>query len=317
MALPTFEVLCQQARQAIAERDWEKARQAYLQALGLKSDSADIHQGLATVCFQLRDLPSAAHHFKEVTRLDPQRAGAFINLGAVCNLLDRLDDAIAALRKGIQLDPQRGEGYYNLGLVYRRKNQVDLAVHAYREAIRVSPRMADAHYNLGNLHLEKEQYRQALDCYSQALQVRPDWEKAKQGVLQAREGIAVEQAEERTRPIEEAPAPPPPVASRKLDPNKMVDPEHHGTLLSSLHKATIEAENHGRTFHELAVNHLEPAVKELSAALITPDATLTSLDSCLQKFEEVIRSIRSTRDNLSTSIAKVRLLGEELVKNAS
>jgi tetratricopeptide (TPR) repeat protein len=177
MALPTIDALCQQARQAIAERDWETARQAYLQALGLKSDSADIHQGLATVCFQLRDLPSAAHHFKEVTRLDPHRPGAFINLGAVCNLLDRLDEAIAALRKGIQLDPQRGEGYYNLGLVYKRKGQVDLAIHAYREAIRVNPRLADAHYNLGNVYLEKEQYRQAAGFYQQALKVRPGWEK--------------------------------------------------------------------------------------------------------------------------------------------
>src|SRR5262245_31668363 len=112
MAVQSYEVLCQHARQAIAKRDWEKARQSYLQALGLKSDSADIHQGLATVCFQLRDLTSAAYHFKEVTRLDPLRAGAYINLGAVYNLLDQLDDAVTALRRGIQLDPQRAEGYY-------------------------------------------------------------------------------------------------------------------------------------------------------------------------------------------------------------
>src|SRR5262249_22583957 len=74
MAAPhSIDALCQQARQAFAERNWEKARQAYQQALGLKSDVPDIHQGLATVCFQMRDLAGAAHHFKEVTRLDPRR----------------------------------------------------------------------------------------------------------------------------------------------------------------------------------------------------------------------------------------------------
>ena len=114
MAVSTIDALCQQARLAIAERNWEKARQAYLHALGQKSDAPDIHQGLATVCFQLRDLASAAYHFKEVTRLDPLRAGAFINLGAVYNLLDQLDEAVTALRRGIQLDGQRAEGYYNL-----------------------------------------------------------------------------------------------------------------------------------------------------------------------------------------------------------
>src|ERR1700719_1089408 len=91
--------LCQRAREAIEQREWEKAKQAYLMALGLKSDLPDVHYGLATVYFQLRELTSAAHHFKEMTRLDPQRVGAFVNLGAVLNLLDQLDEAIVALRR--------------------------------------------------------------------------------------------------------------------------------------------------------------------------------------------------------------------------
>src|SRR5436309_13873347 len=128
-----IEKLCQRARQAFEARDWQKAKQVYLQALGLKSDLPDVHYGLATVYFQLRELTSAAHHFREVTRLDPLRAGAFINLGAVLNLLQQYDEAIIALRRGIQIDPQRTEGYYNLGLVYRRKGQPELAVTAYKE----------------------------------------------------------------------------------------------------------------------------------------------------------------------------------------
>src|SRR2546423_12322495 len=185
MVVESVEVLCMKAREAIAQRDPQKARQFYQQALGLRADVPDVHYGLATVCFQLKDLHGAAHHFKEVTRLDPLRAGAFINLGAVYNLLDQLDEAIVALRRGIQLDAQRAEGYYNLGLVYRRKGQTDLAIHAYREALRLNPRMADACYNLGNLHLDKEQYTQAVTCYKQALQIRPNWDKAQQGLTNA------------------------------------------------------------------------------------------------------------------------------------
>src|SRR5215470_9825198 len=83
MVAESVDVLCMKAREAIAQRNPEKARQLYLQALGLRSDVPDVHYGLATVCFQLKDLHSAAHHFKEVTRLEPRHAGAFINLGAV------------------------------------------------------------------------------------------------------------------------------------------------------------------------------------------------------------------------------------------
>src|SRR5712692_4466892 len=141
MVSESIETLCHKARQAVAQGQYEQARQLYLQALGLKSDAPDVHYGLATVCFLLHDLPSAAYHFKEVTRLDPLRSGAHINLGAVYNRMGLLDEAIPVLRRGIQLDHGRAEGYYNLGVVYRRKGQPDLAIQAYREAVRINPRM--------------------------------------------------------------------------------------------------------------------------------------------------------------------------------
>ena len=316
---PTIEALCQQARQAIAERNWEKARQVYLQALGQQSESADIHQGLATVCFQLRDLPSAAHHFKEVTRLDPLRAGAFINLGAVYNLLDRLDDAINALRRGIQLDSQRAEGYYNLGLVYRRKGQIDLAIHAYREALRLNPRMADACYNLGNLYLDKEQYKQAVECYKQALQIRPNWEKALQGLAHTQEVLAeASSTAEEEAEAEKAAAPAEkPAASATIDPHRLIDPEHHGLLLNTLHKATIESETHGRDFCRVVEEEIEPVIKELSSCLITPDVSIAALDACIQRFDNALSHMRTARDNLQNSVRKVRTLGDKLVTEAS
>src|SRR6516162_4963041 len=184
MAKENVESLCKKAQQAIAQSDNDLAKQYYLRALSLRSDAPDVHYGLATVCFLQNDLPGAAYHFKEVTRLDPLRAGAYINLGAVYNRLNQLDEAIPVLRRGIQLDTGRAEGYYNLGIVYRRKGQNDLAIQAYREAVRINPRMADAHYNLGNLYLEKEQYTLALAHYRQAVDQRPTWEKALNGLEQ-------------------------------------------------------------------------------------------------------------------------------------
>src|SRR6266568_4373114 len=132
MAKETVESLCQQAQHAITVGDHEMARSCYQQAIGLRSDNPDAHYGMATVCFLLNELPNSAYHFKEVTRLDPLRAGAYINLGAVYNRLDQVDEAIQVLRRGIQLDTHRAEGYYNLGLAYRRKKQIELAIQAYQ-----------------------------------------------------------------------------------------------------------------------------------------------------------------------------------------
>lgn len=297
-----IERLCLKARQAIQARDWEKAKQAYLMALGLRSDAPDIHMGLATVYFQLRELTSAAHHFREVTRLDPLRAGAYINLGAVLNLLQELDDAVAALRRGIQLDPQRVEGYYNLGLVYRRKGQLDLSLQAYREAIRLNPRMADAYLNLANLYVEKRQYRQAIQSYDEALKLRPNWDKVLEGRAHAQALLAGERPAAAARPAGG------PASTGRLPPaeEKIVDPNLHANLLTGLHTGAEAAEELGRRFQGVLTQEMDEAIKELSSCLLYADASLSELDACINRFEQALEHVLAGQRNLESGIARLQ-----------
>jgi tetratricopeptide (TPR) repeat protein len=297
MSEAAIAALLQQARQAIEQRDWAKAKQTYLQALGLESDLPDVHYGLATVYFALRELTSAAHHFKEVTRLDPHRVGAYVNLGAVYNLLDQLDDAVAALRRSIQLDGKRVEAYYNLGLVYRRKGSIDLAIQAYREALRLNPRMADAHLNLGNLLFDKEQFKQAVNHYEEALKLRPGWEKARDGLEAAKAAASGE-----IRPdVEEAAAAG--HAGNLLD--QAADPAAHHALLNSLHHAVVDAEAVGRQMEQVLENEVEPSIKELSSCLLYPEGARSELDECVKKFEAALARLRETRLTLHGRVQKV------------
>jgi tetratricopeptide (TPR) repeat protein len=305
MAPDKIERLCLKAREAIGQRDWEKAKQVYLMALGLRSDLPDVHYGLATVYFQLRELTSAAHHFKEVTRLDPLRAAAYINLGAVHNLLGQLDDAVAALRRGIQLDPQRVEGYYNLGLVYRRKGQIDLSIQAYREAIRLNPRMADAHLNLANLYLDKQQHRQALQFYDQALQVRPGWDKA----LEGREHVQAVMSGDLPAAEPAAGRGPAKVAAPSGDLDRVADPTLHGALLTALHQTTIISEEVGRQFQRILLEEVEPAIKELSSCLLYPEGPRSELDECVQKFEQALQHLQATQVTFKSNLTRLRQLG--------
>ncbi|HBI41801.1 MAG TPA: hypothetical protein DDY78_02965 [Planctomycetales bacterium] len=309
MSAATIDGLFQKARLAIEERDWPTAKMMYLQALGLKSDMPDVHYGLATVYFQLRELTSAAHHFKEVTRLDPQRVGAFVNLGAVLNLLDQLDDAIVALRRSIQLDGKRVEGYYNLGLVYRRKGQTDLAIQSYREALRLNPRMADAHLNLGNLLFEKEQFRQAQNHYEEALKLRPGWEKAQDGLRAAKdEGFLGENkgsASSSTnlgssgRIVKSG--------SGVLD--QAVDPTVHATLLTNLHQGTIDSMDASRLVQQILEKEVEPSIKELSNCLLyAGGGGGGDFEECAKKFEAAAQHMRDMQSALGRRMAKLREL---------
>lgn len=304
------EKLLQRAQQAIAERDWEKAKQVYLMALGHRSDLVDVHYGLATVYFQLRELTSAAHHFREVTRLDPGRSGAYINLGAVLNLLEQFDEAVAALRKSIQIDPKRVEGYYNLGLVYKRKGQSDLAISAYREALRLNPRMPDAHLNLGNLFLEREQHRLALQHYEQAAALRPGWEKADDGIAQAKAAL---QGPPAAAPAAAAGSSATHRAATGIgpsDPDRLVDPVTHATFLTNLHQATALWEETGRLLHKIVGDEIEPVIKELSSALLHKDGSRGELEACISKFEGALGRMKTAHQALKAQAGKIAEIGD-------
>jgi tetratricopeptide (TPR) repeat protein len=307
MATDTVENLCQQAKHATAKGKPEEARQLYLQALGQKSHSPDIHYGLATVCFLLNDLGSSAHHFAEVTRLDPMRPGAYINLGAVLNRMGDYAQAVEALRKGLKLDPKRAEGYYNLGLVLRNSGQPEKAVEAYLEATRLNPKMIDAHYNLANVYLDLHRYAEAAERYQLVLQLRPDWDKAVKGLAaaQAKRG---DQARSPAGgiPVAEPPRPP--------DPARVIDPEEQGEVLKDIYKATAESEEQGRAFLKTLETEVEPALKGIYTAILRPKAG-QNIDECVEDFEKAIADMRSVHDRLKLSIERVRTLSEQLWKS--
>jgi tetratricopeptide (TPR) repeat protein len=295
MAAENLEAFCQHAREAIEQRDWDRAKQEYLKALGLKSDVPDVHYGLATVYFQLNELTSAAHHFKEVTRLDHRRAGAYVNLGAVLNLLTEYDEAITVLRKGIALDPKRTEGYYNLGLVHKRKGQLDLAIQAYREAIRINPRLGDAHLNLANVYLDKKQYRQAVAHYEHALQVRPGWAKALEGMALAQAALTAGTDATESRVIQ----------SEVQEGERLVDPTVHTEFLTELHRASVESEEIGKHLQTILIAELEPAIKELSLSLLATHGAGGELADRVSKFEDSTSHILESQKSLKESLAKI------------
>lgn len=303
MASP-IEEMRHTAQEALAQGDYQQARQLYRQALATHGDHPDVHYGLATVCFLLNDLNGAAYHFLEVTRLDPARAGAHVNLGAVYNRLERYDEAIAALRKGIQLDGSRAEGYYNLGVVYRQREQLEMAIQAYREATRINPRMADAHYNLANIYLEKEQFPLALAHYRHALDLRPKWEKAQRGLESA---LAAQNPD--TQPTE---APLLPAAGAKLDPDRLLDPNFHGALLRDLHQAVIDMDRQGHQLLNVISTDVEHAIRDLSNCLLFPNNPGNDLTGQIQKFNIVVSQLQALQQLMQKNMKKARELGEQV-----
>jgi tetratricopeptide (TPR) repeat protein len=299
----------QKAQEALSRGHHQEARQIYQQALGYNSENPDIHYGIATVCFLLGDLHSAVYHFKEVIRLDPLRAGAFINLGAVFNRLGQYEDSLTTLRRGIQLDANRAEGYYNIALVYKQLGQLEMAVNAYREAIRLNPRMYDAHYNLGNIFLEKEQYALAIAHYRQALEIRPDWEKGRDAL----EAVLAEQAAHLESGAAKATAPGAHPGAA-LDPHRIIDPQVHGNFLRELHEVVIETDKHSQGILEFLQREVEEAIRELSICILTPKDPKHNLDDQIRRFDSVVTKLHQLKEVMQKRLSRAKSLCEQIVK---
>jgi tetratricopeptide (TPR) repeat protein len=309
MSKDPIDVLRQKAQEAITRGQYQEARQIYQQALGYRSDNPDVHYGIATACFLVGDQHSAVYHFKEVIRLDPLRAGAYINLGAVYNRLGQLEEALATLRRGIQLDATRSEGYYNLGLVYRQLGQLEMAINAYREAVRLNPRMHDAHYNLGNIFFEKGQMALAIAHYKSALDIRPSWEKAGNALAHAQ----AEQASKETGSAVVKPPEPVIATPANLDPDRLIDPNVHGNMLRNLHDLVVETDSHSHEMLEFLQKEVETAIRDLSICILTPNDPKHNLDDQIKRFDEAVQKLQSLQETLQSRLGRARQLGEQII----
>ncbi len=289
------ELLCSRAQQAIAARDWEKAKQFYLLALEFRADIAEVHYGLATVYYQLRDLANAAHHYMEVTRLEPTRARAFINLGAALHQLGEQEDAETALCKGLQLDSRMGEGYYLLGLVHKSKRQIDRALVAFTEAVRCNPRLADALFELGQMYVQKNQPDLALPLFEQALRVRPNWDK----LVAARQEATALLARSS---VKQPPTAAAPVANSLA---RIVNPDTDQLLLMDLHQVAGLTEKQSEQLAKILSEQIAPLLVELSRLLVNPKSLRSDLVTCITQFESAVERTRSAEQVLKDQAHKL------------
>jgi tetratricopeptide (TPR) repeat protein len=296
MAPNKVELLCARAQQAMAARDWDKARQFYLLALEFRADTAEVHYGLATVYFQLGDMANAAHHYMEVTRLEPTRARAFIQLGAALHRLGEVEDAETALCMGLQIDERNSEGYYLLGLVHRSKDQLDKALFAFTEALRCNPKLADALLAKAEIHVLKHQPELALPCYEHALRLRPNWDKA----LSARQAAQLMLSQMPPRPPQQAPA------EETAGGSRIVHPDTDGALLSELHQIAGFTEQKGELLAKVLGEQIAPLLVELSRLLVNPRSLRSDLGTCLTLFESALERVRSARQGLTDETRKLK-----------
>jgi tetratricopeptide (TPR) repeat protein len=195
--MPTadLESLCKEGRKCFREGKYQQAIAIFEKALTLDVDQVEVHDGLATSYFVMKQYDQAVAHFTRASQLRPMDPKPLINLGAVLNRQGEYQKAADVLKKALTRDGKAVEAYYNLGIAYRGLNQMAMAVDSYKEALKINPRMLDAMQNLGNVYLVMGNSKGAVDQYKKALEINPDSERAQRGLQRAEEALAAAKAQ--------------------------------------------------------------------------------------------------------------------------
>ncbi len=139
----------------------------------------DMHLSLANTLVQRNCWDEAANIYRNLLRLDPNRAEAYFNLGGVLNKQGKLDEAINSFRAFANLVPDNAQVHYSLGNTFKKQGDLESAIASYREAIIRQPNYAEALYNLANSLVECQQIDEAILCYESAIAFQQNFNQAK------------------------------------------------------------------------------------------------------------------------------------------
>jgi tetratricopeptide (TPR) repeat protein len=157
---------------------FEKAEDAYRNALRLNPNNAVAHNNLGALLQALKRLEEAEREYRETIRINPKYTEAHNNLGNLLKDLEKEEEAEREYREAIRINPNDSEIHLNLGSLLENLKRLEEAESEYREAIRINPNDADVHFILGLFLLEKlkrveeaeKEYREAIRLNSNHVQ---------------------------------------------------------------------------------------------------------------------------------------------------
>ncbi len=162
--------------------DYESAGLFFRQAIERHTRPADqavSWDSLGDVYMALADYKQALAAYQEASRLTPHEAMPWYSLGNAYVALERDNEAIEPYRRAIELDPAYPWSYHQLGLVYERRAEYAPAMILFQQAIerhQDNPARARSWASLGDVYSALGRQQEAIDAYCQAVALDQSFE---------------------------------------------------------------------------------------------------------------------------------------------
>ena len=151
---------------------------AYVRAIELEPDWAEMHALLGIALQILGQHDDAIRAFRQAIRIKPEDAQCWSNLGVLLQDCGRSDEAISALQRAVEYNPRFTEAYANLGVILRAQGRLNEAIDMFRRALALQPNYAQAHANLGACFSMAGRLDAAASSLRVATILQPDYAEA-------------------------------------------------------------------------------------------------------------------------------------------
>ncbi len=118
------------------EKQFDKARASFQQALGINGSSAAAHFELGQELERQGQMDQAIEEYQATIRLDPDKSAAHTHLAAAYTREGRYPEAIQAYQEVIKKHPRNPAAHNGLGVAYSKTDQRDKAIETLGQAVR-------------------------------------------------------------------------------------------------------------------------------------------------------------------------------------
>lgn len=157
-----------------------KAKEAYLKALELDRNNADLWYNLAIVYIELKEPNEALKNFNRALELNPKHKLALFNSAILMQESGEVKlrpEARKRLLNYVNEEPQDANGYFNLGMLAMDDKKDSEAESWMKKAIKLQPDFRSALFNLALLYSQTAKELKALPILEELLKYYPDHTK--------------------------------------------------------------------------------------------------------------------------------------------
>src|SRR5580704_13522785 len=148
---------------------YEDARLAFEQVLASRPADANSIYALGRAQMGLGKIPATRELFERYVQLRPQDPSGHFGLGLVLRMLEMSEAARTQFERSIELQPDQTEAYVQLGFLDLDGGDLDRSANRFQSALERGPQNAGALLGLGRIRFQRKDYSKALDFLLAAL----------------------------------------------------------------------------------------------------------------------------------------------------